>query len=189
MPTEGIHVRIVDLQADAEEMIQDVAAALIAAFQEHTDSWTSLDSAIEEVRESLGEDRISRVALDDDGTVLGWIGGISAYGGNAWELHPLAVRPDAQRRGVGRALVADLEARVRERGGMTIWLGTDDETSRTSLSGINLYPNVLAHAAAIRNLRDHPYEFYLKQGYTIVGVLPDASGAGKPDILMAKRVR
>lgn len=40
----------------------------------------------------------------------------------------------------------------------------------------------------IRNLRDHPYEFYPKMGFAIVGVMPDANGIGKPDIFMAKRL-
>jgi hypothetical protein len=35
----------------------------------------------------------------------------------------------------------------------------------------------------------HPYEFYRKVGFTIVGALPDANGFGQPDIFMAKRVR
>ena len=41
---------------------------------------------------------------------------------------------------------------------------------------------------SIRNLRDHPYEFYLRVGFRIAGVLPDANGRGKPDIFLAKRV-
>ncbi len=40
----------------------------------------------------------------------------------------------------------------------------------------------------IRNLHGHPYEFYLKNGFSIVGAVPDANGYGKPDIIMAKRV-
>jgi len=32
------------------------------------------------------------------------------------------------------------------------------------------------------------YEFYQKLGFTIVGIIPDANGWGKPDILVAKRV-
>ena len=74
------------------------------------------------------------------------------------------------------------------RGGSTIWLGTDDENNQTSLGGIDLYPNVLDHLANIRNLNNHPYEFYLKVGFVIVGVIPDANGPGKPDIMMAKRL-
>jgi aminoglycoside 6'-N-acetyltransferase I len=105
-----------------------------------------------------------------------------------WELHPLAVRPDRQRQGIGRALVADLEAQVRTRGGFTIQLGTDDTADMTSLGGINLYPNVLEHLINIRNLHGHPYEFYQKVGFSIVGVIPDANGPGKPDIYMAKSV-
>jgi aminoglycoside 6'-N-acetyltransferase I len=42
------------------------------------------------------------------------------------------------------------------------------------------------HIVSIRNLKRHPYEFYQKLGYVIVGVIPDANGPGKPDILMAK---
>jgi hypothetical protein len=38
-----------------------------------------------------------------------------------------------------------------------------------------------------RTLRgEHPGEFYLRLGFRIVGVLPDANGRGKPDIFVAK---
>ncbi|HUG16884.1 MAG TPA: GNAT family N-acetyltransferase [Thermomicrobiales bacterium] len=181
-------MRIIDLTPDDETLLRQVAELVVAAFREHSPSYSTIDAALEEVRESLEDGRLSRVAIDDDGTSLGWVGGIPEYGGHAWELHPLAVRPDAQRRGVGSALVADLEQQVAARGGMTLYLGTDDETNRTSLSGVDLYPDPLAHVARIRNLRRHPYEFYLKQGFAIIGVIPDASGPGQPDILMAKRV-
>ena len=139
------------------------------------------------MRESFAPGRISLVALDAQGRAIGWIGGIEQYDGHVWELHPLVVDA-AQRRGVGRALVAALEARLLERGALTLWLGTDDETGQTSLSGVDLYPDVWAHIAAIRNLPGHPYEFYQRLGFAIVGVLPDANGPGKPDILMAKRI-
>ena len=85
---------------------------------------------------------------------MGWIGGIPAYDGKVWERHPLVVRPDLKRRGIGSALVVDLEARVAERGALT--LGTDDETDITTLSGIDLYPDVRGHLANTENLRGHP---------------------------------
>jgi aminoglycoside 6'-N-acetyltransferase I len=182
-------MRIADLQAGDEVAIQQVAAMLVAGFAAHGPSgWPDLEAAVAEVRESLDAERISRIALDADDTVVGWIGGIVDYGGRVWELHPLVVRPDRQGQGIGRALVADLEAQVRARGGLTIWLGADDEHDQTTLAGVNLFPDVLEHLAGIENLARHPYEFYLKQGYVVIGALPDANGLGKPDIFMAKSV-
>jgi aminoglycoside 6'-N-acetyltransferase I len=183
-------VSISDLDPANEETVRQVAELLVEGFKDDwPDAWPDVDAALEEVRESFGEGRISRVALDERGAVLGWIGGIPSYEGKVWELHPLVVRPEVRRRGIGRALVADLEERVRERGGITLWLGSDDESGMTSLSGVDLYPDVLEHLANIENLRGHPYSFYQKLGFSIVGVMPDASGFGKPDIYMAKRCR
>lgn len=179
---------ITDLSPDDEPRIAQTAALLVEAFQRWPGTYVDLESALEDVRESFGAGRISRVALDPDGVVVGWVGGISEYDGNAWELHPLAIRPDWQRRGVGRSLVTDLEAQVLQHGGATVYLGSDDEDGWTSLGNTDLYPNVWEHIARIENLGDHPYAFYLSCGYAIVGVIPDANGPGKPDILMAKRV-
>ncbi len=182
-------MRIIDLHPGYEQIIQQVAAMLVEAFKDHwPDAWPDLESALIEVKESLGEDRISRVAVDDNGAVLGWIGGISMYDGRVWELHPLVVSPAVQGQGIGRALVSDLEEQVAERGGLTLWLGSDDEDNLTSLGGVDLYPNPLEHLAKIENLSNHPFGFYQKLGFVIVGVAPDANGFGKPDIYMAKRV-
>ena len=144
--------------------------------------------ALAEVREFFETDRISRIALDNRGEVVGWIGGTPQYDGHVWELHPLVVKAECRRQGIGRSLVMDLEAQARERGGITLWVGSDDENNLTTLSGIDLYPDVWEHISKIRNLRGHPYEFYQSVGFAIVGVLPDANGWGKPDILMAKRI-
>ena len=54
--------------------------------------------------------------------------------------------------------------------------------------GVDLYDNLPQRLATVRNLRRHPFEFYQRLGFTIVGVVPDANGPGKPDILMAKRI-
>jgi hypothetical protein len=59
---------------------------------------------------------------------------------------------------------------------------------KASISGIDLFPQVCEHLAHIRNPEHHPHELCQKQGYVIVGVIPDANGLGKPDILMAKSV-
>jgi len=182
-------MKIIDLQHDNQEKIHQAAQLLFEGFKTHwPNAWPDLDSALEEVRESFGENRINRIAVDQDGNSLGWIGAIKEYDGHAWQLHPLVVHPLHQERGIGRALVQDLEAIIRQLGGTTIYLGTDDEDSMTTLADIDLYPDVFQHIAHIRNLKHHPYQFYQKLGFVIVGVIPDANGPGKPDILMAKRV-
>src|SRR5436190_714471 len=130
---------IIDLRPGDTESIQQVAAILVEGFEGHwPDAWPDIESALEEVQESFGPDRISRVAVDENGTVLGWIGGISEYRGRVWELHPLVVDPKRQREGIGRALVTDFEQQVRQRGAFTIMLGSDDVDNLTSLSGVDL---------------------------------------------------
>ncbi len=182
-------MRIIDLHPGYEQIIEQLASMLVDTFKEHwPHAWPDKESAMQEVNESLSEDRISRIAVDDNGTVLGWIGAIGKYDGHVWELHPLVVSPTAQGQGIGRSLVEDLEEQIADRGGMTLWLGSDDENKMTSLGGIDLYPNPLDHLANIKNLRGHPFAFYRKMGFVIVGVVPDANGFGKPDILLAKRV-
>lgn len=182
---------ITELTAGDPDLIAQVAALLVEAFEGNwPEAYPTLEDSRKEVQEFFDDpERINRVALGDDGRVLGWIGGISQYDGNVWELHPLAVRPDAQGQGIGRALVEDLEQQVRARGGLTILLGSDDENNMTSLGGTDLYPDPLAHLQTIQNHKSHPYHFYQKCGFALVGIIPDANGFGKPDILLAKRVK
>ncbi len=182
-------IRIIDLTAANQKAVRQAATLLYEGFRESApEAWPTLESALDEVRDSFGPGRISRIAVDEHGAVLGWIAAQRHYDGHVWELHPLVVHAEHRRQGIGRALVQDLEARVAERGGLTLWLGTDDEDGRTSLYGVDLYPNPLEHLARLRNLRGHPFEFYQRLGFAIAGVVPDANGFGKPDILMAKRV-
>ncbi|MBE2181972.1 MAG: GNAT family N-acetyltransferase [Anaerolineae bacterium] len=183
-------VEIRALTPDDHRAIEQIAQFCTHAFRTIApDYMTTVEEAREEIAESFADDRISRVAVDgDSNTAIGWIGGILTYEPFAWELHPLAVDPGYQGHGIGRALAADLETQVKARGGLTIYLGSDDELGLTSLHGIDLYPNPLEHLARIQNLKRHPYEFYQKCGFVFTGIVPDANGFGKPDLLMAKRV-
>ncbi|TAJ20062.1 MAG: GNAT family N-acetyltransferase [Dehalococcoidia bacterium] len=185
-------VRIEDLRAGDSDGFEQTVRVLVEAFEPV--GWpASVDAARGLVRGSLDSDRVSLVARDESSAILGWIAGNHAYA-RVWELNPLAVAPAVQRQGIGRALVGALESRVAARGALTLQLGTDDNhivatgEGRTSLAGVDLYPDPLKHLSTIRNLRGHPYEFYLACGYAITGVVPDADGIGQPDILMAKRV-
>jgi len=178
-------MKIIDLLNTDNKYINEAAQLLIDNFH---DSWNTMDSAIEEVMESMEEDKISRIAVNHNDEVIGWIGGMPQYDGNVWEMHPLVVRKDFQSKGIGKLLVEDFENKVSEKGGVTILLGTDDENNRTSIGGIDIYDNYLENIENMKNIGKHPFEFYKKQGYIVVGTIPDANGFGKPDILMAKRV-
>ena len=175
---------IVDLDPGKPELLEQAAALLLDRMPE---GWPTLELAREHVREMLDPARIAR-AFVRGRQLLGWVGGLERYTDHVWELHPLVVRADHERRGVGRALVLDLEQRVRELGIHTMFVGSDDETGLTSLAGVDLYPDVVAHLARLRDLAGHPFGFYQRLGYSVIGVMPDANGFGKPDIYLAKRL-
>ena len=183
-------MRIVSVSPGDAAMVERMAAVLMEGFREMApEAWPTLDAAREEVRTCVQHPGwIARAALGEDGALLGWIGAQPAYDGHAWELHPLVVAGGARGKGVGRALVQDLEERVREKGAATIFLGTDDVRGWTTLGGVDVYPDVLRKVMEIRSLRGHPFEFYRKLGYVVTGIIPDANGFGKPDIFMAKRL-
>lgn len=183
-------MKIVQLQKDDSALIESAAEALRLGFP-YLPGWQTRESALEEIHDVLSEGVI--FAAVEDERVLGWIGGVPDYDGNVWELHPMVVHPDHQKRGIGRALVERLENAARAADVWTIMLGTDDEDNRTTLSEIdNLYDDLYGHITRIKSRdpqKPHPFEFYQKCGYVIVGVLPDANGPHKPDIFMAKRLR
>lgn len=182
-------MKIITLSPEHDRLIQQAAQLLVDAFREHwPDAWPTLEDGLKEIHEMLESNRICRVALDSQGSLLGIIGGIPSYDGFVWELHPLAVQSSHQGQGIGRALVQDFEEQVRAKGALTITLGSDDEDGMTSLSSVDLYGNLWEKIRDIRNLKNHPFEFYQKLGYVITGVVIDANGIGKPDILMSKRV-
>jgi len=147
--------------------------------------------AAQEVKRMLSKKRIGLAAIvrtEQGLRVAGIIGAIPQYGVTGWELHPLAVSKEYRGLGFGRWLMEVLEDEIASRGGVMIYLGSDDEHGMTSLYGVDLYDETFGKIANIQDKGGHPFPFYEKMGYRIVGVLPDANGIGKPDILMAKRI-
>ncbi len=177
-------IAICDLDPDDRSAVLQAAALLRAAFP---DWMRTSEDALAEVREALSPDYTCLAAFVN-GDVAGWIGGRPEYS-HAWELHPLVVRADHRGRGIGRALVAALEERARDARALTLYLGTDDDGPMpgTTAGGIDLFPDPLAHAIGLQAI-DHPSDFYRHLGFVVIGLIPDANGPGKPDILMAKRL-
>jgi aminoglycoside 6'-N-acetyltransferase I len=72
---------------------------------------------------------------------------------------------------------------------LTLFLGSDDDYGGTTLFGRELWPDVAGHIAATETTaRGHALAFYRRHGYEITGLLPDVNGAGRPDIILAKRL-
>jgi len=179
-------LKSVDLASQSESVREQAATLLVECFDEPR-GWPSLSAARAEVLRVV-TDGFARAMLDTD-AVLGWVGGLPEYDGRVWELHPIVVRRDLRRRGIGRALVAAFEAEALKRGALTVTLGTDDESGMTSMAGVDLYDDVSRHIATLYDLgRGHPFLFYRKLGFVVTGVMPDANGPGRPDIYMSKRL-
>jgi aminoglycoside 6'-N-acetyltransferase I len=180
---------IINLRAEETVLIDCLAQLTYNAFKPHAPGWLpTVDDARRQVLKALAPSRTCRVLLDPGGCPLGWIAAIPLNHGRIWEIHPLVVSVHEQGKGYGRALVADLERLARQEGALGLLAGTSDETDATTLYGVDLYENPLEALANIRSKRKHAYEFWLKIGFRIVGVLPDAEGRGKPAIQLAKRI-
>jgi len=168
-------------RAAAARVLRDALAHLPSGFR-------GPDEAEAEVDALCNDPQWLGFAAMDQEQLVGWIGALRTYS-HGWELHPLVVDPGRQRRGVGSALLAHLEARARAEGVITLYLGTDDDYGGTNLFGRDLFPNLLGHAAAVEPAGPgHAFTFYRRHGYQVVGLLPDVNGPGRPDILMAKRL-
>jgi aminoglycoside 6'-N-acetyltransferase I len=182
-------IQIVRFEQLSEGQRQAAAAVLLRAFADLSPSWRTMPAARDAVRTFFDdEDRSALAALDTD-EVVGWIGLIRTYS-HAFELHPIAVDPDRQRQGVGAALVRALEALALTEGALTLYLGADDEFGGTTLFGVDPFPDLLTSLARIEAHSGgrHPLGFYRKLGFTLAGLVPDANGPGKPDILLAKHL-
>ncbi|MEZ4318927.1 MAG: GNAT family N-acetyltransferase [Myxococcota bacterium] len=82
----------------------------------------------------------------------------------AWDLYWIAVDPKTQGRGVGRELVAVVEADVREAGGTGIYVDTAGRDDYAPTRG-----------------------FYARCGYHVAAELPDFYAPGDAKVVFAKR--
>ncbi len=168
-------------------IIEQAATLLHTGFDGISNAWPDLDHAFAEVRAHTSVDHVAFMALAQE-RLVGWISAYPQYNGHAWELHPLVVAPHARHRGIGRNLVHALRSELHKRGAHTLFVWCDDECAATSLSQIALYPNPVAHLTQFDTSPPHAGGFYLKVGFVLSGLIPDANGPGKPDILFVQSV-
>jgi len=168
-----------DQRDEAARVLMDALAPISQAYRTFEDAKAEADSFFD------NPERFGFAAVED-GVVLGWIGAIRTYDR---ALHPLCVRPEHQRGGVGRLFVRTVEDAARAESVCTIFVGADDEIGATTASGADILADP---ASCIRSTAPtssvHPLGFYQRMGFKVVGLLPDVNGPGKPDILLAKRL-
>ena len=172
------------------EIIKEQAAQLLLETFPETTMWPGLHEkeALETVNECIAEENIA-IGIKIKDKLIGWVGLRPMYE-KTWELHPLAIKPEFQGKGYGRILMNELEKTAQEKGIIGIVAGSDDETNSTSLSEKKITgENIFEEIKKIKNYKNHPYEFYKKCGYSIIGIIPNANGQNKPDIWLWKDVR
>ena len=179
--------QIVDLVETDVIRIEEVAEFLLECTRKYAPDWLlDLDACREEIHDSFDANRRSRVLLDDAGHAIGWIGAITDD--HVWEIHPIVIAPNHQRRGYGRMLVEDISELARASGAVSVWAGTSDETGSTSFSSAALYQSPTAAMVDFDVPKDHPVNFWLALGFSLVGVMPDEEGLSKPGIHFARRI-
>ncbi len=181
------HVQIMNMTRATGKQRRQAAEILATSLP---NGWPTVEDARDEISERLLPENTLLMAVVGE-EVVGW-GGVLApeYDGNVFELHPLAVHEIWRNQGIGRALVEALEEEARKQGGLTIYLGADDEETEageTSLAHVDLYDDLPSKLKAFE-AGTHQTGFYLRLGYKIIGVMPDANGVGKPDIFLGKKL-
>ena len=94
--------------ADHDSALLEQAAVLLVEEFDEPSGWDDLSEARSEVLDVLQKGFAFGMLTGQ--TLVGWIGGLPEYDGLVWELHPLVVRREYRRQGVGRDLVRAFEA-------------------------------------------------------------------------------
>jgi aminoglycoside 6'-N-acetyltransferase I len=181
-------IRIVPFDRLDNAQREQAAAILIRALDHVPGAWKTMKEAHEEIDLRRNSADWTGLAAMDGQTVAGWIGGIGGGHPHAWELHPIVVAPEFQRRGIGTRLVHGLEDAARAKGILTLYAGSDDDFGGTNIFAVDVRADIPKFIRDLAATGRHPLEFYRKLGFVVVGLIPDANGIGKHDIFLAKRV-
>ena len=143
--------------------------------------------ALADVVQFAPED-LGLIARDPEGTPIGWLRAEHFPGQASAEIKLVAVQPTRRRQGVARTLVMAAEERMRSQDCVTMLATVGDTRGRTNLYGVDVTEDAPGLLAGFHCHADHPAGFFLRVGYRLVGLLPDAYGPGKHDLTLARRI-
>jgi aminoglycoside 6'-N-acetyltransferase I len=174
---------------ESKETITQAAGILYDTFYNIGKLWLkNIKEATDEVYECIKDKNIC-IGIKVEKKLIGWVGLRPMYE-KTWELHPMVIKKEFQKKGYGNILINELEKTAATNGIIGIVAGSDDETNSTSLSDKTITgENIFEEIKNIKNYKNHPYEFYEKCGYKIIGIIPNANGPQKPDIWLWKDIR
>ena len=174
---------------ESENVKKQAEKILLETFPK-ANMWLNIteNKALETINECIDKENIC-IGMKKGEELIGLVGLRPMYD-KTWELHPMAIKPEFQRKGYGKILLNELEKIAQKRGIIGIVAGSDDETNKASLSENEIIKeNIFDKIKNIKNNKNHPYEFYQKCGYVIIGIIPNANGLNKPDIWLWKDIR
>ncbi|MCR3905700.1 MAG: GNAT family N-acetyltransferase [Tenericutes bacterium] len=156
--------------------------------QEIPTGWKNIEEAQNEITEQLESDGYF-YALIDQGQLFGWGGILPHYSGHVYEIHPMVIDKKHQNKGFGGLLIKHLEDKAKFLGGLTIYAASDDEFDdrKSSLRDTDGYDNIYDKMKHF-DPKGHPARFYIKYGYQLIGIMPDANGRGKHDLILSKKL-
>ena len=159
---------------------EDISMMMTAAFN----CFYSIDDTIELINKSF----ISLGYIENN-ILIGYTGLLEMYSNITCELHPLIIKSGYRNMGIGSKLLNEIESEAKSKNVLNIMLGSDDEDFRTNLHQFDFNNTDMSYILNnIKNINNHPYEFYQKNGYEIAGIFPDANGIGKPYIWLWKQL-
>ena len=174
----------------SEETIKQAAEILYITFGADEKNWwlKNRKEAFDEVKECIEKPNVC-IGIKTGNELIGWAGIRPMYE-KTWELHPMVIKKEYQRKSYGRLLLTEIERLAHLNGIIGLVVGSDDETNSTSLSAKEINgENIFDEIKNIKNYKSHPFEFYQKCGYSIIGLIPNANGQNKPDIWLWKDTR
>jgi len=183
--------QIIEIDYGDSELIDRLGNIARLAFAETAPNWlSSEESATELVRDCATSNKLGRVCFSSGSNTtddpIGWIGVVKRR--HVWEIHPIAVDPESQGSGAGRKLVEIIADLAKRAGASTLLAATSDETASTNLSGKNLYLDPGQRIKDLKAVDRSPFRFWESVGFTVVGLVPDEEGPGKPGIHLARHL-